>query len=1074
MTQEVGVRVVDCYELSPTQEGMLFHALLGAGSGVDHEQVVITVRGTFDPELFEAAFHAVVTRHAILRSRFRYEGLDRPVQEVLEVALTPVERHDLTGFDPERRAARFEDILRADRASPLDLFRAPVMRLGIVDYGPDEYRVLWTAHHALLDGAAGAIVLREMFEIYDAARTRRPPSLGPSRPYRDYIEFLRGLDLASAESYWRDRLGGFTRPTPIVIDRAVPDEGRTTDIQGVFERRLSCEQTTALRQFARSRSVTLNTLLQAAWAILLHRYSGESDVVFGATRACRRAAIPGAAEMVGLLINTLPIRTNVDPDAGLDELFKELRAQQVELRVHEHTPLVKVQGWSEVPRGNPLFETILVYTSTTFDAALRELDVDGARLTFDYHGQTNFPLALIAYGDDEMLVRLETDRRRVDDAPASRALDHLVTLLTAMPDHADANVHELPLMSGGEGVEGSAGVVVDEVGGVGGCLHVRFEEWARLVPGRVAVVCDGVALSYGELDRRANGLALVLRGLGVGPGVLVGLRTERSLGVVVGILGVLKAGGAYVPLDPAYPRDRVQFMLGDSGVGVVVTERAFGEDFVGVGVSVVFVDECEGAVVGPEVVVGPEDVAYVMYTSGSTGVPKGVLISHRNVTRLFDATDDWFGFSEGDVWSLFHSYAFDFSVWEMWGALLYGGRLVVVPFWVSRSPQAFWELVVSEGVTVLNQTPSAFRQLIAAEAQSGEPVDSALRYVIFGGEALELSSLGPWFDRHGDRCPRLVNMYGITETTVHVTYRPITIADLQAGAGSVIGVAIPDLRVVVLDGYGSPVPTGVAGEMYVGGGGVSRGYLDRPELTAQRFVPNPFGEGTLYRTGDLARRLENGDLEYLGRIDDQVKIRGFRIELGEIEAVLARHPAVADAVVLAREDHGQDKRLVAYLIAANHDQHDGLIEQLKDHLRAALPEYMVPAHYLLLDAFALTPNGKTDRKALPAPDYGRREEQRPYHPPHSPTEHTLTDIWATVLGIESPGIHDDFFDLGGDSMMAAQVVTALRAQFGVDAAMRHLFERPTIAGLAEVIDVLAVSTASASDGSESDREEIEI
>ena len=581
------MRVVDSYELSPTQEGMLFHGLLGEGTGVDLEQIVCSIRGAFDEEAFVAAFHAVAARHPILRTRFDYEGVDRPAQEVVDAVEIPVERLDLTGVGPSDRASRFDEALRRDRARGIDLTHAPCMRLIVVDCSPDEHRVVWTFHHALLDGRSFPLVLREVFTRYDAAATGPVPPRPAPRAYREYIELLRGLDLASAESYWRDRLSGFTTPTPLVVDRAATDEQRTDDIQGVSERRLSHEQTTALRELAASRGVTLNTLVQSAWAILLHRYSRETDVVFGATRACRRSTFPDADEMVGLFINTLPLRVKLEPEAGLDELLQEVRAQQVELREHEHTPLVSVQGWSEVSRGHPLFETIVVYEDRTLDTKLRTLDVEGADLEFAYHGQTNYPVTLIAYGDDEMLVRLENDRRRVDDAPAFRMLDHFVTLLTAMPDHADRKLHELPLLPEAERIAlESVGVVADL--GVGGCLHVRFEERALSTPDRVAVVCDGESLTYGELNRRANALALKLRSMGVGRGVLVGLRTERSLSVVVGILGILKAGGAYVPLDPAYPRERVEFMLADSGVQVVVTEAEFAGDFASCGASLVF------------------------------------------------------------------------------------------------------------------------------------------------------------------------------------------------------------------------------------------------------------------------------------------------------------------------------------------------------------------------------------------------------------------------------------------------------------------------------------------------------
>jgi amino acid adenylation domain-containing protein/non-ribosomal peptide synthase protein (TIGR01720 family) len=1047
------IRVVDSYELSPTQEGMLFHGLLGESTGIDVEQIVCSVSGAFDEEAFIAAFHEAASRHEILRTRFRLDDDGRPVQEVVEAVEIPVERLDLAHAEPSDRPHRFETALRSDRARGVDLERAPAMRLTIVEWCEDEHRVVWTFHHALLDGRSFPLVLHEVLAFYEASITGHELELPLPRPYREYIEFLRGLDLASAELYWRQHLAGFTAPTPLVVGRAVVDEELTTAIQGVCEQRLSAETTSALRACAAAQGVTLNTLLQAAWAILLHRYSQETDIVFGATRACRRSAFPDADEMIGLFINTLPLRVSVDPEGRLDDLLRDVRGQQLALREHEHTPLVKVQGWSDVPRGRSLFDTILVYDEHTLDTNLGVVDVQGSRLTFTYHGQTNYPLTVVAYGDDEMLIRLESDRRRVDDAYARRMLGHLVTLLTAMPEHLERRLHELPLLTQEERAafeHAVAGPTFDS----GRCLHQRFEAQARLTPDRVAAVCEGESLTYRELDRRANGVALKLRSFGVGPGVLVGVRTERSLSIVVGILGILKSGGAYVPLDPAYPEERVNFMLADSRVRVVVTESEFAPDFETSGAELLLLDrERDEAAQGPVSESTPDDLAYVIYTSGSTGQPKGVLISHANVTRLFDATDGWFGFGEDDVWTLFHSYAFDFSVWELWGALLYGGRVVVVPYWVSRSPEAFHELLLRERVTVLNQTPSAFRQLIQADIQSGPPVTTDLRHVIFGGEALELTSLRPWFERHGDRSPQLVNMYGITETTVHVTYRPIALSDLDAGAGSVIGIPIPDLRVMLLDPYGAPVPTGVPAEMYVGGAGVSQGYLDRPDLTAHRFVPDRFaGDGsTLYRTGDLARRLENGDLEYLGRIDDQVKLRGFRIELGEIEAVLGAHTGVSDCAVLVRDDLASDKQLVAYVVG---EETEASVDDLRAHLRAKLPEYMVPAHFVRLPTLPLTPNGKLDRKALPAPEIGRRDEGKPYVAPRTAVEEAVAGIWAAVLGASRVGVDDNFFELGGDSILTIQIIARCR-QIGLHFTPRDLAKGPTVAQLAELIESAA-------------------
>ena len=450
-------------------------------------------------------------------------------------------------------------------------------------------------------------------------------------------------------------------------------------------------------------------------------------------------------------------------------------------------------------------------------------------------------------------------------------------------------------------------------------------------------------------------------------------------------------------------------------------------------------------------VANPENLAYVIYTSGSTGKPKGALINHANVTRLLHATHSWFHFDQNDVWTLFHSYAFDFSVWEMWGALLYGGRLVVVPYWVSRTPEKFYKLLSEKKVTVLNQTPSAFRQLIRAEESSISRDGLELRIVIFGGEALDFRTLRPWFDRHGDQHPRLVNMYGITETTVHVTYRPITAADLSGSTDSLIGLQIPDLEVYVLDQNQNPVPIGVPGELYVGGAGVGRGYLNRPDLTAERFIPNPFrpGQGQrLYRSGDLVRYLPNRDIEYLGRIDAQIKIRGFRIELGEIEATLSQHPSVQDVVVVLHEDGPTEKRLVAYMVST---EQAPTISELNGFLRQKLPEYMVPASFVFLDALPLTTNGKVDRRNLPAPDQRRPEQESPFVAPRTPVEELLAKIWDELLKVERVGIHDNFFELGGHSLLITQVASRIEQAFQVHLPLRTLFDAPTIAHLSVAI-----------------------
>jgi amino acid adenylation domain-containing protein len=590
-------------------------------------------------------------------------------------------------------------------------------------------------------------------------------------------------------------------------------------------------------------------------------------------------------------------------------------------------------------------------------------------------------------------------------------------------------------------------------------LHGRFEARAHQIPDAVAVVCEGDSLSYGELNRRANRLARRLRDLGVGPDQRVGLCTERSLDLLVGLLGILKAGGSYVPLDPRYPTGRLVSIMADADIRVLVGSQEVVSGLPTEAERVLL--DAEADLLArlstddlPLLSTG-ESLAYVIHTSGSTGRPKGSLLTHGHVVRLFDATQALFGFGEHDIWTLFHSYAFDFSVWEIWGALLHGGRLVVVPYLVSRSPEDFHDLLVRERVTVLNQTPSAFAQLQHVDERPERAAALRdLRLVIFGGEALDPGSLASWFARHGDEKPQLVNMYGITETTVHVTHRPLRKEDAK-GRRSVIGLPIPDLAVHVLDPWLRPAPIGVPGELVVAGAGLARGYLGRPDLTAERFTPDPVSGrpgARIYRSGDLARYLPDGDLEYLGRIDDQVKIRGFRIEPGEIEAALAGHPEVRECSVLVWRDLPGDVRLVAYVVPRG--ERSLRPEGLREHLRQLLPEHMVPSAFVVLDKMPLNPSGKIDRTALPsalAQSLPQASVASGRVLPRDPVELELSLIAAEVLGVPWVGIRDDFFALGGHSLLAVRFIARIRTRFGVDLPLSCLFASPTMEGLAALL-----------------------
>ena len=763
------------------------------------------------------------------------------------------------------------------------------------------------------------------------------------------------------------------------------------------------------------------TVLLSQWLVLLARLSGQAEFSLGlATRA--------DDDKGGVLHVSLVAGTTVS------DLVKGIHAARASAKT----------GAFFTADGTPGVPSIVVF--------------DGADPSTTEAGTHRFDLSLAGIGADGATdLRLVYSEALFDRSSAERFAGCYQTLLDAAANDPSCAFDRLPMISPDERRQVIHDWNQGKVFPVGHCLSQAFESSAARWSDAVAVTYGDAKLTYAELNIRANRMAHHLKALGVGPDKRVALCVERGLDMVVGVLAVLKAGGAYVPLDPVYPIDRLRFVLEDCGPVAILAARSLYDQLQSelpwVDITDDFAAQPESNPVSPDL--SPSSLAYVIYTSGSTGQPKGVMIEHQDVVRLFDATQSWFNFSSDDVWTLFHSYAFDFSVWEIWGAFLHGGRLVVVPKETARSPRDFYQLVSDEKVTILNQTPSAFRSFIAAQGNSDQPHD--LRHVIFGGETLELASLRPWYDNNvGHRC-ELVNGYGITETTVFVTFRPLAAADVARRGPSPIGTCIPDQRTYVLDPHGEPVPVGVVGELYVGGAGIARGYLNRPELSAQRFLPDPFTGGRMYRSGDLARWLPDGSLEFLGRNDFQVKIRGFRIELGEIEARLATHPDIGDVVVLARDDDFGEKRLVAYFVpSAGAAVGEGGIntDALRRHVGSELPEHMVPSAWVQLTEFPLTPNGKMDRTALPAPGHARPSLATAYEPAANALEQLLCSAFSRVLGIDAIGRHDNFFSLGGNSMLAIRLLEAVRtarAQTSVIPATT-VFHSPTPATLALALD----------------------
>lgn len=1056
--------------LSFAQRRLWFLNHLEGASPTYNIPIVVRLMGELNIKALQEALNDVVNRHEPLRTIFpkvngeSYQHILQPNEMHVELKVSHINKREVE-----------EKINEAVRYS-FNLESEPAVRAQLFALDSQEYALVLVVHHIIGDGWSLTPLTGDLSKAYKARYQSSKIEWAPlSVQYADYTMWQKKL-LNNEEAnslvneqieFWKKELKDLPGEIDIPRDYSRPLEssylGETIAIN------INAHLHQRLLELSRKAGVSLFMVLQAGLTTLLTRLGAGNDIPIGSPIAGRNDDV--LDDLIGFFVNTLVLRTNTSGNPSFLELLA--RVKQVNLRAYDHQDLpferlVEIINPVRSRSRHPLFQIMLALQNTPdpkvdlpkVNSTVEVRSVGAAKfdMTLEFKethnkGQASGLEGFLEYSTD--LFKKETIKTFIK---------RFLTVLESAVSHPEQPIERLDIMTDKERHK----ILVDwnepTTKTSKHSLTELFEKQVVLHPHRIAVTFKKEVLTYQELNEKSNQLAHWLISKGIGPEEFVALSLPRSIDMVIGLLAILKAGAAYLPLDPEYPNERIAFMLQDTKPRYVVTNGSVYQKLPDMkDASLVLldnwdiVDELKGcSSINPSdnersQPLSPDHPAYIIYTSGSTGLPKGVVIPHQNVVRLFNTTKQWFNFSSDDTWTMFHSYAFDFSVWEIWGPLLYGGRLVIVSHDVTRSPKDFLQLLVDENVTILNQTPSAFYQLI--EADKASPIDQrlSLRYIVFGGEALELSRLNEWYVRHPEGSPSLINMYGITETTVHVSYLKVTKEIAVSKANSLIGKGISDLDVYVLDSYLQPVPPGVVGEMYVAGEGLARGYLGRPDLTAERFVANPFSTSgkRMYRTGDLARFCQDGSLDYMGRADHQIKIRGFRIELGEIEAVLAQHPAVKHAVVVVHEGDPGDKRLIAYIVAPNHKSESIDVNSIRQYVSNQLPNYMVPAAFVKIESIPLTPNGKLDRKALPNPDFGLLVTERV---PRNPKEEILCQLFMEVLGLTKVGIDDGFFDLGGHSLLAVQLMSKIRDAFGIELGIGSLFEAPTVAGLAEYLE----------------------
>ncbi|HEY2136640.1 MAG TPA: amino acid adenylation domain-containing protein [Xanthobacteraceae bacterium] len=1024
-----GHSVVDIYELSPLQSGMLFHTLYAPESRLYFEQVMVPIEGDVEARLVERAWSAAVAANDVLRTSFHWKEIDKPVQVVHRAAELRFMFRDLRGGSDRHQAAEMASVCEADRQAGFDMAKAPLFRVALLQLAPKSHRLLLSFHHAILDGWSVQHVYRQFLESYAALARGEMPRLTPTRPYKDYIRWLQGQDLQAAEAYWRETFEDHDRGARLPL-RPRRDE----DDYAAGEQYLSKAVGTALRAYAQRQKLTLKTLVQAAWANLVGRMTGSEVVVFGSIVSGRPSDLAGVDQMVGLFINTLPVRVRVPRAGAVSAWLAALQAAQFAARQFDFSALVDIQAWTGVAKGEALFDTIVAFENYP----MQENADRGPKLSLVE--RTNYPLSLSVTPGERIAIRLLHNRRFFDDAAIERLLAQYASVLEALCADDGARMEELELASAGDR---QALVAWNDTGTdyPQTAITDLFDREAATRPGATALQFGARALTYGELAGRANQLAHRLADMGVRRGDRVGLLLEAGIEMVVAMLGTLKAGAAYVPIDLACPAARIACVLGDAAAKVAIASPAMVSRLADVETNVLVLDASFAAIDRestrpPAVSIGPDDLAYVMFTSGSTGRPKGAIIPHRAVVRLV-RDNAYLQIVSTDKVGQASNCAFDAATFEIWGALLNGAAVVGIERDTVLSAGALGGAIRERGITVLFLTTALFNEVVAEQHDALR----TLRALLFGGEQVDarrvrqlLAGAAPQILRH---------VYGPTETTTFALWQGLSPKD-AFGDTIPIGRPISNTTAYVLDHAMRPVSPGQVGELYVGGDGLAHGYVGDARATAQSFVPDPFSSragARLYRTGDKVRQEEDGSIAFVGRYDDQIKLRGHRVEIGEIDFWLQRQPYLRQSFVMVRQQSSGGKHIVAYVVP-NGESSDTQ-QRLRDALRQHLPTYMQPAAIVVLQALPLTPNGKIDRRALPDPTHSL--ESADAVDPRTATEERLAVLWRDVLGVQRVSMHDNFFDIGGHSLRATQLVSRIGREFGMEIPLRAVFERPTIA-----------------------------